>query len=238
MGTPEVASSVQDFWGDAGAVIQRLTAFCEKVLDGSWPEAHESAAPQIDWTEGEVKKLGWKTYNEIDSTEKPLLLEVSGKYRSEHERKQKEVEHLATVLKPYSDSFLVGTYDTSDNYLPSKDFKREKYSSDTEWFWVPKRDTVSDKAPIKKLMKPKKDASVTQVLKFVMKQVPITQTLEEMQQQFEQLMLDDPPPMTTPPPSYEDDNMDMQDEGDYGDDGMGDLGGITDLGMGEMRDEM
>merc|ERR1719234_2495729 len=107
---------------------------------------------------GVVKKIAWKTYKDITSPEKPLLLEVYSKYRSDNEKRVTQVENLAKVLEPHAGLFTVASYDTSENYLPQTEFKREKYSSDTEWYWVPsKPGSGGERPPMKKLMKPKKD---------------------------------------------------------------------------------
>merc|ERR1719330_2332062 len=99
--------------------------------------------------------LVWKTFGEMEHPERPLLVQLYGKYRQENEKKLKEAENLAKALEPHAEALSVATYDTSDNYI-SPAFAREKYSSDTEWYWVPKEGV----AGIVKLTKPKKDAPI------------------------------------------------------------------------------
>jgi len=72
--TPAVAPSVKEFWDDKEQATAKLTGFCEKVLAGEWPEAHESEVPQTNWTEGTVKKVTWKSSNELLAPVTPLLL--------------------------------------------------------------------------------------------------------------------------------------------------------------------
>jgi len=209
------ADSAEAFWKDADKASATLTDFCEQVLAGQWPEAHESAAVQTNWTKGMVKKLVWKSYKDISRPEKPLLLEMYGKYRQDHEKKSKEAQHLAAVLEAVVD---VGSYDTSDNYMPAGDFKRDKYSSDTEWYWVPAKPAGAERPAAKKLMKPKKDAPIKNVLEFAAKQLEGSFKVEDILTAFEKLMVDDPP--ATPPPMAG---------------GMGGMGGMDALGgMGGM----
>lgn len=199
--TSDMAASAQDFWKDADKAIERLVGFCDQVLAGTWPEAHESAAPQTNWTEGMVKRITWKTYADIESSDRPMLLELHGKYRSEHERKQKEVENLAKALEPHAGLLTVASYDTSDNYLPQGEFKRDKYSSDTEWYWVPAKPAGSDARPaMKKLTKPKKDAPIKNVIEFAVKSLGASAlNTEELMGRFDELMKENPPPAPAPP---------------------------------------
>merc|ERR1712093_526852 len=146
-----------------------------------------------------VKKLAGKSYKEISSPQRPLLLELYGKYRQDHEKKSKEVEHLAKILESV-DSFDVASYDTSDNYVPTMDFKREKYSSDNEWYWVPAKPADAERPPMKKLMKPKKDAPIKNVIEFAAKQSGGSFDAENIMAKLEKLMTDDPPITTTMPP--------------------------------------
>jgi len=227
--TTDVAESAEAFWRDADKASDKLVSFCEQVLAGTWPQAHESAALQTNWTKGAVKKLVWKSYKEITSPEKPLLLELYGKYRADHPKKEKEAQHLATVLDGVVDSFAVASYDTGDNYIPPADFTRAKYSSDTEWYWVPAKAAGSERAPIIKLTKPKKDAPIKKVLEFALKQSGATFIVDELLAKHEILMVEDPPP-ATPAPS-------MGDMGGAGGMGgmMGDLGGMGGAGgMGDL----
>lgn len=177
--TPDIAASVQEFWSDADKAVEKLAGFCEQVLAGSWPEAHESASPRTDWSKGTLKHLVWKTYNEIAAPNTPLLLEVFGKYRENNERRLVEAVSLAKALASHADRFAVASYDASENYLPPDQFKRDKYSSDTEWFWVP-----TDGSGIKKLMKPKKDAPIKNVLEFVKKQSGLEVDVKDLMVKF------------------------------------------------------
>uniref|UniRef100_A0A7S4SQE6 CS domain-containing protein n=1 Tax=Alexandrium monilatum TaxID=311494 RepID=A0A7S4SQE6_9DINO len=222
--TPDIAPSVQEFWKNADMVVDKLTVFCDGVLAGTWPVAHETGPAQTNWTTGTVKHVVWKTYKEVTSPEKPLLMQVYGKYRSEHEKKEKEVENLAKVLEPYSESLTVATYDSSDNYVPPEDIQRDKYSSDTEWFWVPKVEG-GERPAIKKLMKPKKDAPINTVIEFAKKQSGLDIDVSATMQKFEEQMKENPPPTTTPPPplpSMGDSGLDMGAGGDM----MDSLGGM------------
>lgn len=200
--TSDIAESAQAFWKDADKATEKLMQFCEEVLAGTWPEAHESAAPQTNWTRGQVKKLVWKTYKEIHSPEKPLLLEVFGKYRENNDAKLKETSHLAAALEIYADAFTVASYDTSDNYFPKADFfNREKYNSDPEWYWVPAKGAVdSERPPIKKLTKPKKNIPVKKVLEFAAEQLGASFSVDDALAKYEQLLKDDPVVTTTMPP--------------------------------------
>mmetsp|Transcript_81492 Transcript_81492/g.264001 ORF Transcript_81492/g.264001 Transcript_81492/m.264001 type:complete len:684 (+) Transcript_81492:75-2126(+) len=216
--TPAVAASAQDFWKDADKAIEKLTEFCEKVLAGSWPQAHETGPAHTNWTKGAVKQIAWKTYDQVVTPEVPLLFEVFSKYRTEHEKKSKEVENLAKALEPHADGVTVANYDTSDNYLPQDDFKREKYSSDTEWYWVPASTNGVQRPPMKKLMKPKTDAPIKKVLEFLKKQSGLDINVDETYKRFEELMTENPPPTTTPPPPMP----------DMGEAGMGGMGGMGD----------
>merc|ERR1719401_902710 len=99
----------------------------------------------------------------------PLLLEMYGKYRSENEKKTKEAQHLAKTLEEVG-GFTVASYDTSENYVPPGDFSRQKFSSDTEWYWVPAKPAGAERPAIKKLTKPKKDAPMKKVLEFAAKE--------------------------------------------------------------------
>jgi len=230
--TADVAPSVQDFWRDADKAIDSLAAFCDKVLGGTWPEAHESGAPHTNWTRGNVKKLVWKTYKEVQSPDTPLLLEVYGKYRSDNEKRLKEVENLARLLEPHAEALTVASYDAADNHLPQAEFKRDKYSSDTEWFWVPRGG--GEASTPTKLMKPKKDAPVRAVLEFVKKQAGMDLDVDKAMQSFEDLMKENPPPTPAPLPP-----MDGA-EGLGGLDspgGLGDLGDLGNLGGGEEAGE-
>jgi len=197
--TIDIAESAQAFWKDADKASEKLTQFCEEVLAGSWPEAHESAAPQTAWKKGQVRKLVWKSYKEVLRPEKPFLLEVYGKYRENHDGKLKETEHLATALEPHSDAFTVASYDTSENYFPKADFfNREKYASDAEWYWVPAKGAAdSERPPIKKLMKPKKNVPVKKILEFVAEQVGASFSADEAHVSYEKLLKDDPIVTTT-----------------------------------------
>lgn len=198
--TSEIAPSAHDFWKRADNAINLLTEFCEKVLAGVWPEAHETGPAQTNWTAGIVKQVAWKSYAEIESPEIPLLLQVYGHYRPEHEKKQKEVENLAKALEPHASSLTIASYDTADNFLPTDDFKRDKFSSDTEWYWVPAKAAGADRAAIRKLMKPKKDAPVKTVIEFAKEHSGLPLDVEALEASFAALMLENPPLATTPPP--------------------------------------
>jgi thiol-disulfide isomerase/thioredoxin len=207
--TPEVAASNQEFWKDADKAVETLTGFCEQVLAGTWPQAHESGTPQAAWTAGQVKTLVWKTFKEIALPQKPLLLEMFGKYRTDNEKKTKEVENLAKALEPHADKFIVASYDSSDNHVPSE-FKREKYSSDTVWYWVPAA-AGQERPPIVKLMKPKKEAPIKKVLQFLKKQSDFDLDTDALNTRFEELMKENPPP-TPPSSSMPDDEPEDDDD--------------------------
>merc|ERR1740121_667210 len=222
--TPDIAASAQVFFKDGDTAIQRLTGFCEQVLAGTWPEAHESGPVQTDWTKGMHKQLVWKSFKEMENPERPLLLQLYGKYRQENEKKLKEAENLAKVLEPHADALSVATYDTADNYV-AEAFKREQYSSDTEWIWVPKTGIASGV----KLQKPKKDAPIKAVLQFAKKQSGLDFDVDVVMQEFEKLMVENPPETTPPPPPM----PDMGDMGGMG--GMGSMGGMGGMdGLGAM----
>eukprot|EP00420_Gonyaulax_spinifera_P015677 CAMPEP_0197908272 /NCGR_PEP_ID=MMETSP1439-20131203/66543_1 /TAXON_ID=66791 /ORGANISM="Gonyaulax spinifera, Strain CCMP409" /LENGTH=92 /DNA_ID=CAMNT_0043529755 /DNA_START=6 /DNA_END=281 /DNA_ORIENTATION=+ len=87
----------------------------------------------------------------------PLLLEVYGSYRVKNPEEVKKAENLAKALEEYADAFTVASLDSNENYLPPEDFSRQKYASDTEWFWVPKAEGDA-KPKMTMLTKPKKDA--------------------------------------------------------------------------------
>lgn len=231
--TDKVAESAESFWKDADQAISKLSAFCEEVLAGTWPQAHESGPVQTNWTEGKLKKLAWKSYNEIRSPEKPVLLEIHGKYRQEHERKAKEAEHLASTVheSEAGKSFVVASLDTSDNYVPPEDFKRDKYSSDTEWYWVTKGSDPLHPT-VKKLMKPKKDAPIKNVIEFAGKMLGADAlNVEDAISKFEKLMKDDPPPAA--PKAMDPITMDGMGKGKTGLEGLGDMGGMGGM-MGDM----
>eukprot|EP00927_Polykrikos_kofoidii_P005635 TRINITY_DN12234_c0_g1_i1.p1 TRINITY_DN12234_c0_g1~~TRINITY_DN12234_c0_g1_i1.p1 ORF type:complete len:707 (-),score=117.94 TRINITY_DN12234_c0_g1_i1:275-2395(-) len=219
----DVASSVQDFWKDADAAIQRLSSFCEQLLAGTWPEAHESDAPQSNWTDGDVKRIVWKTFTEIEMPERPLLLQLFGKWRADNEIKEKELENLAKALQPHASIVTVASYDTSNNFLPDEEFKREKYSADTEWYWVPAK-AVGDEARLaaRKLTKPKKDAPIETVIDFVAKEAN-SETLDaaDIKQRFEALMKENPAPAKPA--------NDPRLGGHPGAGGLEDLGGMPDM---------
>merc|ERR1719401_2958712 len=101
-----------------------------------------------------------------------------------------DVANLATVLAKHSGSFTVASYDTSDNYLPQDEFKRDKYSSDTEWYWVPAAPAGGGKRPeAKKLMKPKKDAPMDKVIDFASQSLGgSVMNVEELQGKFKELV--------------------------------------------------
>jgi len=232
--TEAVAPSVQDFWRDADKAAEKLEAFCDAVLAGTWPEAHESGPLQTNWTEGMVRQLAWKSYAEIESPERPLLLEVFGKYRGDNEKKLKEAENLATALQPYATAFTVASYDTAENYKPDV-FKRDKYSSDTEWFWVPTKGAgESERGPMKQLMKPKKDAPIKKVIEFVKKMSGSDIDVDATMSKFEELMKENPPQIPTPQPGMGDGDMD--DMG--GMEGMEGLEGIPGMGNMEAKEEL
>merc|ERR1712232_862771 len=228
--TQELAASAQEFWRDADKAVPVLIDFCEKVIAGTWPEAHESEAPHTNWTKGSLKKLVWKTYSAIQKPEIPLLVEVYGKFRPENERKATEASHLAEVLAPYADSFTVASYDTGDNYNPGTEFKREKYSSDTEWYWVAKDGT-------KMITKPKKDAPIKTVIEFAKKQSGLDIDVDAEMVKFDQMMKDRPPVTTTlpPMPGKGDGKGGMPDLSSLGGGGMPDLSGLG-AGGGGMPD--
>mmetsp|Transcript_16651 Transcript_16651/g.45486 ORF Transcript_16651/g.45486 Transcript_16651/m.45486 type:complete len:716 (-) Transcript_16651:107-2254(-) len=198
--TSDTTSSAQDLWMDADRATEMLTSFCDKVLAGAWPEAHETAAPQTNWTRGMLKRLVWKTFHEVEKPEKPLLIQLYGRYRADNEKKMTEAENLATALAPHADAFTVASYDTSDNYLPPGTFKREKYSSDTEWYWVPaKTGADAERPPPKKLSK--KDASTQAVVSFLKKASGLDIDTDAIMSSFEEAMKNNPPPAPQEPPS-------------------------------------
>merc|ERR1712232_1407598 len=131
----------------------------------------------------------------------------------------------------------VASYDTGDNYNPGTEFKREKYASDTEWYWVTK-----DGA--KMLTNPKKDAPIKTVLEFAKKQSGLGIDVEAYMANFEQMMKDRPPVTTTLPPMPDPGPgsggmPDMSSLGDMsGLGGMG-AGGMPDLtGLGDMKTDL
>jgi len=207
--------STEAFWKEPDKVVEVLSRFCERVLSGAHPQAHETGRPQANWSVGQVKRLVWKTYSEVKNPDKPLLLEMYGKYRSESEKKAKEAENLATVLEPHSDAFVVASYETSENYLPPGDFKREKYASVTEWYWVPRQDVGSGKFVVKKLKKPKADAPIKTVLEFLKKQSGADLDISSLTAKFEELMISNgppPPPSRVIDPELEDDEPEGQEQ--------------------------
>lgn len=198
--TPEAAASSADFWKDTDGAIDRISSFCDQVLAGTWPEAHETGPAHTNWTAGEVKRLAWKTWREVENPEVPLLLEVYGKYRTDNDKRLKEAENLAKVLASHSAGVTVAAYDTADNYWPTGKFSREKYSSDTEWFWVAKPSTASDGPALTKLTKPKKDAPMKTVLEFLKKQSGLDIDVADTFAKFEAEMQANPPSTTTTTP--------------------------------------
>jgi len=201
--TPEVAASSTEFWNDIDGAIDKLSGFCEQVLAGTWPVAHETGPAHTNWTAGEVKRLAWKTWKEVENPDVPLLLEVYGKYRTDNDKKLKETENLARVLASHSAAVTLAAYDTADNYWPSGKFSREKYSSDTEWFWVSKPSSASGGPAMTKLSKPKKDAPIKTVLEFLKKQSGLDMDVSDTFAKFEAEMQANPP-STTPPPQRAD----------------------------------
>jgi len=198
---PEVAGSSTEFWKDTDGTFDTLSGFCDQVLAGSWPVAHETGPAHANWTAGEVKRLAWKTWTEVENPDGPLLLEVYGKYRTDNDKKLKETENLARVLASHSAAVTVAAYDTADNYWPTGKFSREKYSSDTEWFWVPKPHLVPEDGPtMTKLSKPKKDAPIKTVLEFLKKQSGLDINVVDTFAKFEAEMQANPPSTTTLPP--------------------------------------
>jgi len=114
----EEPKTAQEFWSDSKGAIEKLSDFCEKVLAGSWPLAHETGPAHTNWTRGEVKRIAWKTFDEVRSPQTPMFLEVYGKYRMGHDDKAAEVRRIAKALEPLADNVIVASYDTSDNYAP------------------------------------------------------------------------------------------------------------------------
>jgi thiol-disulfide isomerase/thioredoxin len=181
--TSDIAESAQAFWKDADIAVEKVTEFCEKVLAGSVEVAHESGRLQTNWTKGQARRLVWKNWKEIMNPEKPILMEMFGKYRQDNDHKLHQTEVLADVLDQADDSFTVASYDTSENYLPGYtpgNFKRQKYASETEWFWVPAKPAGEARPAITKLMKPKKDAPVKNVVDFALKQSGGSSKVEDL----------------------------------------------------------
>jgi len=203
--TEAVAPSVHEFWKDADKAIPALSHFCDQVLEGTWPEAHESGAPHTNWTKGSLKRLVWKTYSEIETPEKPLLLRLYGKYGANAEKSAAEASNLAEAFAAFADDFHVASYDTSENYLPPAVWAREKYASHTEWYWVPKE---GSKEQLKK-----KDPPIKAVVEFMKKQSGFTIDADAIMTRFEELMVEKPPVTTTLPP------MPKGGMGDMGEDG-------------------
>lgn len=201
--TPDVAASPEDFWKKNDHVAEVLSGFIDKVLDGSWPEAHETEVPQLNWTSGTVKQVVWRTYaQDIENPPKPLLLEVYGKYRSDNDRKIVQSTNLAKAFEKHTDLVSVAAYNVADNYAPPRDFRRDKYSSDTEWHWVPAMPGDGSPRPaITKLMKPKKDAPYEKVVQFAAAHLGQAVDADEIIKLFEQAMEENPIPTTTIPPS-------------------------------------
>jgi len=184
------ASTPKEFWSDPSLSRAKLLEFCESVLAGNIPEAHESGMIHSNWTKGEVKRFVWRSFQELKSPQTNLLLEIYGRYRTNHEVKSKEVENLAQVLQPYAEHVTVAGYDTADNYLPAE-FPREKYASHSEWYWIPVGGSAT------KLSKPKKDASVKKVLQFLTSQAAQVPELKlsspELFAKWEAAMKENPP---------------------------------------------
>jgi len=150
------------------------------VLAGTAVEAHESGAVHTNWTEGTVKRIAWKSWKEdILAPKTNVLLEIFGKYRTDHERKLKQVESFAKALSVSSEKLTVASYDTSENYLPPGAFSRERFASHSEWYWIP----AGGGSPTK-LAKPKKDASIEKVIRFLKSQAHssgVEFTMDEME---------------------------------------------------------
>eukprot|EP00747_Dinoflagellata_sp_TGD_P186490 gnl/TRDRNA2_/TRDRNA2_43527_c0_seq1.p1 gnl/TRDRNA2_/TRDRNA2_43527_c0~~gnl/TRDRNA2_/TRDRNA2_43527_c0_seq1.p1 ORF type:complete len:711 (+),score=201.64 gnl/TRDRNA2_/TRDRNA2_43527_c0_seq1:37-2169(+) len=226
--TPDIAASNQEMWLNSEKAIEHLSAFCEKALAGTWPEAHETGPVHSNWTAGTVKRMAYKAYDEIRNPATPLLLEVYGKYRPDNEQKLHEIKHLAKVLEKHAASFVVAGYDSSENYVPSEDFKREKYASHTEWYWVPAKGTAASRGPVVKMTKPKKDPATKDVIKFAAKVSGVEINVDEVTAAFDKLMEEDPPPKKPSPPKGGFPGMDGM--GDMG--GMGGMGGMSGMGGG------
>ena len=77
---------------------------------------------------------------------------------------------MARALQSHASLFTVATYDTSDNYLPQVEIKRDKYSSDAEWRWVPAKPAGTETwLAIQKLLKPTKNSAIRAVIELVAK---------------------------------------------------------------------
>lgn len=182
-------ASAKDFWSDAVLSESKLMDFCESVLAGTIKESHESGPLHSNWTKGEVKRIVWRSFDEIKTPKTNLLLEIYGKYRVGHEAKLKEVENLAAVLEPFSEVLTVASYDTAENHLPREEFDRDKYASHTEWYWIPVSGSPA------KLVKPKRDAPMKKVLNFVSSQAPELQlSVTDLMVKWEAAMKENPPP--------------------------------------------
>lgn len=94
---------------------------------------------------------------------------------------------MATVLAPSADIITVKRLDTSDNWLPST-FTRQKFSSDTEWYWIP----AKGGAP-KKLAKPKKDAPMKKVIQFLVAEAGEKLEAADIMEKWENAMKENPP---------------------------------------------
>lgn len=187
----DVAASTSEFWSDPSLSRAKLLEFCEGVLAGNIPEAHESGVIHSNWTKGEVKRFVWRSFQELKRPQTNLLLEIYGRYRANHEVKSKEVENLAQVLQPFTEHVTVAGYDTAENYLPPEEFPREKYASHSEWYWIPVAGSAT------KLSKPKKDASMKKVLQFLTSHAPELQlSVPELFAKWEAAMKENPPPET------------------------------------------
>lgn len=185
---PSEAKTAKDLWSDQEKSKQMFLDFCERVLAGTVEPSHESGAVHRNWTKGTVKNVVWNSFKEdVETPETNVLLEISGKYRMDNDKKHTEVDNLATALVHFAESITVKRLDTSENWLPST-FTRQKFSSDTEWYWIPAKGGVP-----KKLTKPKKDASMKKVIQFLKAEAGDKFEVADIMEKWESAMKDNPP---------------------------------------------
>jgi len=196
--TEDVPVSSPEFWSDAERAVEKLGAFCESVLAGEWPQAHESGTPQTNWTEGTPKAMTYRGFAEIRSPERPLLLEVFGKFRDDEETRKANIKNLAAALKPEAGLLTLAQYDTTDNYLPPEEFERDKYLTSSEWYWVPaKAAGAAERAPATKLET--RDPPTRTLVEFAAKQLGASLDVEAVMARFEEETKANPPPPPPPP---------------------------------------
>mmetsp|Transcript_29669 Transcript_29669/g.64611 ORF Transcript_29669/g.64611 Transcript_29669/m.64611 type:complete len:700 (+) Transcript_29669:56-2155(+) len=210
--TPDIAPSVLDFWKNADEAVPKLVDFCDRVLAGTWPQAHQSAQPETNWTAGTMRKLTWKQYAaEVLNPSLPLLMQVYTKHRAESDRRLKEVEFLATALADKSDAFTVASYDTVDNWVNESDFvkARGEYPGapvewESDWYWIPKAAPGKPRGPTIRMPRSKSEkyAPIKAVVQFAKKHANVEIDVEAVVAKVEELIVQNPPP----PKQFDDDD--------------------------------